>query len=192
MNPARPDRHAVAAGLAGLVALVLVAVMAATAPDVTVPPRSWRRIAVGETGTIRDLSLTVIDVRAIRTLDVHGTPFTSRVAFVVVRAEVAATDDPTYLGQVWLTTRDGRRYDPREEWTTAQPPVPAQPGFTVTGSWVFEVPPDRLAGAELVVDNDGAEFDWYDVGLRAELGLDADAIGRQLLTLPEGSVRVTP
>ena len=61
VTPARRDRHAVAAGLAGLVALILVAVMAATAPDVTVAPRSWRRIAVGETGTIRDLSLTVID-----------------------------------------------------------------------------------------------------------------------------------
>jgi hypothetical protein len=192
MTPVRPHGKAVSAAGTVVVALVLVAVMAVTAPDVTVAPRSWSRIAVGETGTIRDLSLTVTDVRATNSLDLYGTPFTSPVALVVVRAEVVATDDPTYLGQVWLTTRDGRRYDPREEWTTAMPPVPAQPGFTVAGSWVFEVPPDRLAGAELVVENDGAEFDWYDVGLRAELGLDADAVGQQMLKLPEGSVRVTP
>ena len=185
------QRTTVSATLTVVVALVLVAVMAGTAPDTTVAPRSWNHIGVGETGTIRDLSLTVTDARATSTLDVRGTPFTSPVAFVVVGAEVAATVDPTYLGQVWLVTRDGRRYDPRDEWTSARPPIPAQPGFTVIGSWVFEVPVDRLAGAELVVDNDGAEFDWYDVGLRAELGLDAGNVGQQMLTLPEGSVRVT-
>jgi len=191
MSPPHRQRTTIAAVSTVVVALALVAVMAATARDTTVAPRSWNHIGVGETGTIRDLSLTVTDARATGTLDLHGTPFTSSAALVVVQADVAATVDATYLGQVWLTTSDGRRYDPRDEWTSAQPPIPAQPGFTVTGSWVFEVPPDGLDGAELVVDNDGAEFDWYDVGLRVRLGLDDGAIEQQMLPLPEGSVRVT-
>jgi hypothetical protein len=191
MIPPRRQRTTISAVSTVVVALVLVAVMAATARDTNFAPRSWNRIGVGETGTIRDLSLTVTDARATGTLDLHGTPFTSSAALVVIGADVAATVDATYLGQVWLTTSDGRRYDPRDEWTSAQPPIPVQPGFTVSGSWVFEIPPDGLAGAELVVDNDSAEFDWYDVGLRVQLGLDAGAIGQEMLPLPEGSVRVT-
>jgi hypothetical protein len=58
-------------------------------------------------------------------------------------------------------------------------------------SWVFEVPVDRLVGAELVVENDGAEFDAYDRGLRVDLGIVAPTVADRPLTLSEGSVRVS-
>ncbi len=35
------------------------------------------------------------------------------------------------------------------------------------------MPPSRLAGARLLVDPDGAEFDAYDAAVRVNLGLSA-------------------
>lgn len=174
-----------------LVALALVAAMAATAPDQTVAARSWRHLAVGQPGALRDLTITVVRANAGRAVEVRGEPLTSQATFVVVGAEVAHTRDPVYLTRVWLGTRDGRRYEARGEWSTLRPQVPVQPGFTSTGSWVFELPERRLAGAELVVENDGGEFDAYDQGLRIALGLDVTRVQQDPLQLPQPSVRVT-
>lgn len=188
-------RDVPAAILTLVVGLVLVAVMAATAPDLTVAPRAWSRLTVGETGTIRDLSLTVTQVRVARTMTVRDTTMGSEGVFVVVGGDVAAVGEPTFVNNVWLATKDGRRYDPRGEWSSARPVKPVQPGFAGTGDWVFEVPPGRLAGAELVVENDGAEFDWFDSGLRVDLGLDGGGPDPTTweprpVTLAPGSVRV--
>lgn len=187
--PTPADRRS--AALTVLVAVALVAALAATAPDTTVAARSWRHLAVGERGSIRDLTLTVLQARAGRAVEVRGEPLTSQAVFVVVRTAISDTRDPVYLGNVWLGTRDGRRYEPRGEWSTFRPGIPVQPGFTATGSWVFEVPERRVAGAELVVENDGAEFDGYDEGLRIALGLDETQVETQALQLPKPSVRVT-
>jgi len=174
-----------------LVALGLVAALTTTAPDRTVPARSWVRMHVGETGSIRDLSLRVLDVRVATTVDAGGTPLASTEAFVVVGVEAAAMRDPVSLTGVSLDTSDGHGYDPRGEWSSAKPPTPAQPGFTVAGTWVFEVPRSRLAGAALLVENDGAEFDWYDRGLRVDLEISDPAEVGGPVSLPEGSVRVS-
>lgn len=192
-TPRSVTRFAVrrSAVLTVLVALALIAAMVATAPDQTVAARSWRHLAVGERGTLRDLTITVLQARAGRAVEVRGEPLVSQAVFVVVRAAVEQTSDPVYLSRVRLRTQDGRSYDPRGEWPTYRPVSPVQPGFTVTGSWVFEVPERRLAGAELAVENDGAEFDGYDEGLLIALGLDETQIQEQTLQLPEPSVRVT-
>lgn len=174
-----------------LVAVVLVAVMTATTPDQTVAWRTWQHRPVGQAGTLRDYTLTVVEARAGRAVEVRGEPLTSRAVFVVVRTKVFDTSDPVYLSRVWLATKDARRYDPRGEWSTFAPEIPVQPGFTSTGSWVFEVPDRRLMGAELVAENDGGEFDGYDEGLRIDLGLDETRIEPYVLQLPDPTVRVS-
>jgi len=171
------------------VALALVAVLSATAPDLTVPPRQWVPLAVGEPGTLRDFTLQVTEVRQASAVDVRGEPLTTTAVFVVVGVEADVLRAPVSFTSVALQTRSGDRYDPRAEWVTARLPL-TQPGFTVRGTWVFEVPVARLAGARLLVENDPREFDGYDRGLRIDLGLTA-AAPAETVRLSDASTRVT-
>lgn len=172
------------------VALALVAVLSATAPDLTVPPRQWVPLAAGEQGTLRDFTLQVTQVRQASAVDVRGEPLTTTAVFVVVGVEADVLRAPVNFTSVALQTRSGDRYDPRPEWVTARPPM-TQPGFTVRGTWVFEVPPARLIGARLLVENDPREFDGYDRGLRIDLGLAAAAPSGETVRLTDASTRVT-
>jgi hypothetical protein len=152
-------------------ALAIVAVLTLTAPDLEAPARDWVRVAVGEQGVLRDKAVTVTSVRTTQALELRDTAVRSSGRFVVVGAEAAALTGPVTFARVRLQTDDGRRYDPRSEWIEAEPPL-VQAGFTVRGSWVFEIPGDRLDGARLLVENEPGEFDGYDRGLRIDLDLE--------------------
>jgi len=145
------------------VALALVAVLSATAPDLTVPPRQWVPLAVGEPGTLRDFTLQVTEVRQASAVDVRGEPLTTTAVFVVVGVEADVLRAPVSFTSVALQTRSGDRYDPRAEWVTARLPL-TQPGFTVRGTWVFEVPVARLAGAHIQQIGAAARVRAADVG----------------------------
>ncbi|GAA3710460.1 hypothetical protein GCM10022204_31110 [Microlunatus aurantiacus] len=176
--------------LSSAVALGLVALLSLTAPDLQTPPRQWSAVSVGERGTLRDKSVTVTSVRTTSALELRTQVLSSTGVFVVAGAEVDALVTPIYFRRIRLETRGGLRYDPRSEWIEAQPPL-LQPGFTVTGSWVFEVPADRVAGARLLVENEPREFDGFDEGLRIDLALDGGPPRPSALRLDPASIRVT-
>ncbi len=172
------------------VALGLVALLTLTAPDLATPPRQWTNVSVGERGTLRDKEVTVTSVRTTAALELRQQVLTSTGVFVVVGVEADALITPIYFGRVHLETRAGSRYDPRSEWIEAQPPM-LQPGFTVTGSWVFEVPAERVAGARLLVENESREFDGFDQGLRFDLALDGATPRPGALRLDPSVITVT-
>ena len=176
--------------LPGVVALALVAVLSATAPDLTVPPRDWVSLTVGERGTLRDFSLEVTDLQQVTAIEVRGEQLTTTAVFVVIGVEADVLVTPVIFRSVALQTRSGDSYSPRSEWVTATPPL-TQPGFTVRGTWVFEVPAARLAGARLLVENDPREFDGYDRGLRIDLGITAAAPTGGAIRLADSSTRIT-
>lgn len=198
MNPDTARRRAPRAGsrlaLRGLlpiiVALAIVAVLTAAAPDADTVPRRWTSLRIGETGAIRDLAVTVTGVESAAAINVHDSPLRSTGTFVVVHVEATALVDPVVFNRVRVRVRGGERYKPRPEWSLAQPPL-TQPGFTSTGTWVFEVPTSKVGGAELLIENDSSEFDAYDRGLRVDLGLTAgEPAAGAPLTVHDASVRV--
>ena len=172
------------------VALGLVALLTLTAPDLETPPRQWTEVSVGDRGTLRDKEVTVTSVRTTSALELRQQVLTSTGVFVVVGVEADALITPIYFRRVHLETRAGSRYDPRSEWIEAQPPM-LQPGFTVTGSWVFEVPAERVAGARLLVENEPREFDGFDQGLRFDLALDGATPRPGALRLDPAVITVT-
>ena len=184
-----PERTRGLRALAG--ALGLVALMTLTAPDLDVAPRQWVDLTVGEKGTIRDIALTVTSVETSGSLTVRDTELTSTGVFVVVGVVADALVDPVSFQRVQLETRAGDRYDPRSEWISAQPPL-TQPGFTVRGTWVFEIPSDGARGARLLVECEPREFDGYDRGLRVDLGLDGSGPRPGALQPRDSSTWVTP
>ena len=171
-------------------ALALVAALTAATPDLTSPPRQWVSLAVGETGTLRDVALWVTEVNQASAVEVRGEPLTSTAVFVVVGMEADVLVAPASFSRVALETRSGDRYDPRPEWISAEPPQ-TQPGFTVRGTWVFEVPAARVAGARLLVENEPREFDGYDRGLRIDLALDDTTPVEGPVRLTDASIRTT-
>ena len=171
-------------------ALGLVVLMTLTAPDLDVAPRQWVDLTVGEKGTIRDIALTVTSVETSGSLTVRDTELTSTGVFVVVHVVADALVDPVSFQRVQLEIPADERYDPRSEWISAQPPL-TQPGFTVRGTWVFEIPSDGARGAQLLVESEPREFDGYDRGLRVDLGLDGSAPSPGALQPRDSSTWVT-
>lgn len=171
-------------------AVGLVALLSVTAPDLETPPRQWSAVSTGERGALRDKVVTVTSVRTASALELRTQVLSSAGVFVVVGVDVDSLVTPIYFRRVQLETRGGLRYDPRSEWIEAQPPL-LQPGFSVTGSWVFEVPADRAAGARLLVENEPREFDAFDAGLRIDLALDDEPPRPGSLRLDPAAIRVT-
>jgi hypothetical protein len=172
------------------VGLVLVGLMTVTAPDLDTAPRQWVPLSVTERGELRDFRFAVTSVQVTSSLELREDVVTSSGVFVVVETVADVLVDPVSFGRVELQTRAGDRYDPRDEWITARPPM-ADPGFTSRGSWVFEVPRGAARGARLLVQNDAREFDGFDRALRVDLALDSGNPRPGALRLSEGSLAVT-
>ena len=153
--------------------LVVVALLVAIRPDpATDFRRSFSDVAIDQTGSLRAFDVTVTEVARAAEVPRSGEPFVSEQALVIVTVEAAVRTTRTHFGGVALITADDHEYAPRPEFSQAEPQA-TQPGFSVLGHYVFEVPPERLDGARLLVDPDGAEFDVYDAAVRVDLGLDA-------------------
>lgn len=178
-------------GLEAAGAVAVLAVLAVAAPEFGYESRySYDDVAVGEVGRLREYDAEVTGVRLadrIRRLD--GALDTEH-AFVVVSLDASARTEGQNLGNLALRTADDVRYDPRPEWFSAEPPS-TQPGFTSSGTLVFEVPRDDLAGAVLVVGPDSGETTGFDRAVRVRLGLAADTPAEPELELPDATTRVT-
>ena len=164
-------------GVLGLLACVALAVViAVVVPDPTTDVRRrYADVQVGELAATAEVSALI----------------TSDLALVVVSVEASARQRVWLFNQVVLRTGDERDYEPRTEFIEAGL-AETQPGFTRSATLVFEVPPDRVPGARLVVDPDSASFDAYAAALRIDLGLRApiDLEPGPVMT-PATTVRVT-
>jgi hypothetical protein len=153
---------------------VVAAIGLATGDRADSVPVAYDDVAVGETGVSSEFAARVLDVQLTRAVqrDEFSDPITTDAAFAVVAlAADARTGTVTFSRDVWLVTADGVRYAPRPEVSFAQPSL-VEAGFTAAGTFVFQVPPDRLAGARLLVEPTVATFEVHDVTVRVDLGLD--------------------
>lgn len=72
--------------------------------------------------------------------------------WVLVWADLTATDRPVMLDTAYLRTADGHRYDTSDRMEIgALDQTGTEPGLTRHGAIGFEIPPAQLAGAKLVV-----------------------------------------
>ena len=181
-------------GVLGLLGcLVLALVLAAVTPDpATDLRRRWSDADVGGWATTPALSARVGAVTVTRSAGRdYGDPFVSGQALVVLGVDAQVRQRVAQLNQVRLRTRDGHGYDPRPEFASAAL-AQTQPGFTRHATLVFEVPPERLAGATLEVDADSASVDGYARALRVELGLrDPVRVGAAVAAVTPSTVTTT-
>ncbi len=191
MTAARPGRWRGPLGL--LTCLALALVLAALTPDPAQDlRRHWVTADPGTWASTPAFAARVVSVRASGAVaGEYGDPFVSRQALVVVGVQAQVREQVVQFSQVSLHTRDGHDYEPRGEFSTAGLGE-TQPGFTRNATVVFEVPPDRLAGATLVIDSDAAAVDRYADAIRIDLGLaDPVAIGAETLKVPPSTVETT-
>lgn len=181
-------------GVFGLLAcLVLATVIAVAVPDPATDVR--RRFAdapVGEFATTAVVRARVTQVVLTPSVQGdYGDPWVSDQTLVVTSVEAQVRQRVTQFSRVVLRTSDGHDYKPRTEFISAALGQ-TQPGFTRHATLVFELPPDRVPGAELVIDADGAAFDFYAAAIRVDLGLrDPVTVAPGPVTLPPSVVTTT-
>ncbi len=133
-----------------LVAGLLVAVAAVLlAPDSS-EDVAWSR--PGADGWARGpyADAQVTSVRLARQIEGGFRELSTSAVFVVVELEVSAHRELAPTGDLTLRTADGHTYSQRDDISVTQVPA-VEPGFTSSGTAVFELPPDRVAGADLVL-----------------------------------------
>jgi hypothetical protein len=78
--------------------------------------------------------------------------------WVLVWADLTGVDEPVTLDTAYLRTTDGHRYDTSDRMGIGSlDETGSEPGLTRYGAIGFEIPPNRLAGARLVVGPVGGE-----------------------------------
>lgn len=156
-------------GLTGC--LLLIAVLTATAPADSDVATSYRDVTVGRPAATRQFTVRVTDVRLGRQLiDSYGQRVRTQAAFVVISLTAQAPDDSADYDNLLLQTADGHSYQPRSDFTGSDPQA-TEPGFQTRGYLVFEVPVDRIPGAELIIGPDIQSFKYYSIKVRVDLGL---------------------
>jgi len=172
--------------------LVLVALITLVTPDpATDVRRRWNDVGVGQWDQGDEASVRVTRVRLTRSVvDENDRRLDSEATFVVLDFEVGVRQEQRTFTQITLHTRDDRAYEPRSEVAGIDPTAP---GFSRRGSMVFEVPDDRVAGAELWVERDGQAFDVFAPAVRVDLGFQREpAVELGPVAVAQSVVQVTP
>lgn len=74
--------------------------------------------------------------------------------FVLVDGRVTAAQDGMQLSHVILRNSDGTQFDPSDKPTSGKfTDSTIQPGYWITGAWLFEIPRSGLPGVHLQVAN---------------------------------------
>lgn len=152
---------AVAAALAAVVAAVVLA-PAGDIAWVETGADGWAR------GPFADARVTSVqETRAVKS---GYTRLETGQVFVLIGLEVTAHRQLAPMGDISLLTSDGHEYHQRGELGVAELSA-VESGFTSSGTALFEVPPERLAGARvLIVPHQGGLL-YYRSGLRLGLGV---------------------
>ncbi|MEV4159862.1 hypothetical protein [Nonomuraea dietziae] len=127
----------------------------------------------------------VAAARAVETLSAE--PVATEQLFVVVTASATSAKEPLKLGQPRLITPDGVSYEATDKIpatnTLANPWV--QPGFWVSGFFVFEVPASAVQGAKVAFGlPKSALVEPFEPEVEVDLGLD-EAKAAQLTSAPQ-------
>ncbi len=106
--------------------------------------------------------------------------------WVVVWARMKVHEEPTSASSVALLTRDGHRYraSDRPDLQRLLNEQSLEPGIGRYGAFVFEIPPERLAGARLLVST--ALVPTLGPQARIDLGLDAERLAGMVEHAPRG------
>ena len=152
--------------VAGALAAVVAAVVLAPAGDIAwVEPGAdgWARgpFAEARVTSVRQASAVQSGPGRLETAQV----------FVLVGLEVTAHRQVAPLGDISLLTSDGHEYHQRSELGAAELPS-VEPGFTSSGTALFEVPPERVPGAQLLIVPHPGGLLYYRSGLRFKLDVE--------------------
>ncbi|MEU7835954.1 MULTISPECIES: hypothetical protein [unclassified Nonomuraea] len=106
--------------------------------------------------------------------------------FLIVQASATSATKPLHLGTPALLTPDGVSYDATDKIeaseTLANPWI--QPGFWVSGNFVFEIPDSALEGARVVFKLPGSALvEPFEPEAEVDLGIDGPAAA-QLKSAP--------
>jgi hypothetical protein len=172
--------------------IAVIAALTLAAPEFDYESRyRYDDVAVGELGRLREYDATVPAVRLVRSVALYEEAISTEHAFVVITIEAAVRTEGQGFGNLELRTRSGHRYEPRPDWFAAGL-KPTQPGFSVRGAQVYEVPTDRLRGAVLIIGPDEGETTTFDAAVRVDLGLSGrEPVEPGPVVLPESSTWVT-
>ena len=140
---------------------------------------------------MREYDVTVTTIRLAHSIEEYTEVLTTDHAFVILTVEAVVRTDVQSFRTAELRTRDGHRYDPKSDWSSAALPL-TQPGFTATGVQVYEVPVERLRRARVIIGPDEGEVTTYDAAVRVDLGLAGDeSLEEGPLALPQATTQVT-
>jgi hypothetical protein len=179
----------------GLIALI-IGLDKAKQPDVSnmFAPSIKHQAAFGQPLTLREGTVRFTRIRAAKSVQVGSGILKKQVntsgIWLIVDYTFTATRESAFM-DVALNSRDNASYAASDRGGLAgKSDISGDPGFPVTGSFLFELPKSRIAGAYLAVgaDSFGGWPLWDDEGI-VSLGID-DAKAQSLVRNAPAMVNV--
>lgn len=191
-----PSRAALATGVIVVAALFVGSTINAALPDpnsVFAAPFE-HPAAIGEPVTLRDGIVTVTGLESGREILRFNEVAVTEAVFLVVQLTYEPTEETQVLPLTVLRVEatDGRQYGGQAPISTGCGPTP--PGLPIACRAPFELPPDALPGARLLIPAGASTTQMDDVAV-IDLGIDearADALGAATgrVTIPDDTVYV--
>ncbi|TRY20003.1 hypothetical protein FOJ82_03780 [Tessaracoccus rhinocerotis] len=126
----------------------------------------WYAGEVGETISTPDYDVRVTEVRLAREVIVRDEPMSTEGVWVVVEWEAAAKRQSAAFSPVALVTADGTVFHERDEVAGLMGVPRTDPGFTGSGTSVFQLPPDALDDVELTIERSQGFLFTHGAGVR--------------------------
>jgi hypothetical protein len=157
------------------VCLLLIALLTAISPPEDEIPRHYVDARIGQPAANQQFGATVTEVQVGQELikSEYEAPVHTTAVFLVVSLTASSPEESALYNAIDLQTTDGRTYAARDEFTLSHPKS-TQPGFRTNGTVIFEVPADRIDGAQVIIAPDAASFRFYTSVIRVDLGLTSD------------------
>lgn len=170
----------------GLIALI-IGLDKAKQPDISnmFAPSIKHQAAFGQPLTLREGTVRFTRIRAAKSVEVGSGILKKQIntsgIWLIVDYRFTATRESAYMG-VTLNSRDNATYSASDRGgLSGKDSISGDAGFPVSGSFLFELPKDRIAGSYITVGQSslGAWPLWDDQGI-VPLGID-DAKARSLV-----------
>lgn len=173
-----------------LVCLLLVGLINASVRN-DAPSMRWYDGAPGRAVQSPDLDVIVTGVELAKRVEgSSAAELTSDGVLVVVHWAASVHRQTARFSRVELHTSDGLQVQQRDEFS-GDAPAGTAPGFTSSGSSVFEVWPDSVPDADLVVYGDRGAIYAYGYAIRInDLVADAESVA-DVVVLPGARSEVT-
>lgn len=136
----------------------------------------WYEGDPGETISSPDFDLRVTDVMLAREVVLREEPLSTPGVWVVVEWEADVRRQSSSFDPVTLATLDGTVYEQRDEVAGLMGVPRTDPGFTGTGTSVFQLPPDALEDVVFSVERSQGFLFTHGAGIRVHDVVPADAL----------------